>query len=61
MRATMTTTNVAEDVAGGMMTAHGTTTVVIAIMTEVRATTTERTVVSHAITNAVMTIDGTEH
>ena len=62
MRATMTTTIVAEDVVGGTMTAHGTTTVVIAIMTGVRATTTEGgTVVSHAIMNAVMTIDGTEH
>ena len=60
MRATTITKSVVEDVAGVTRTAHGTTTVVIAIMTGVRATTTEATVVSHAITIAVTTTDGTE-
>jgi len=62
MPAIMSTRTVAEDVAGDTMTAHGTTTVVIAIMTgAAHATSTEGTVVvSHAITNAVTTIDGTE-
>ena len=63
MHATTTMKSVAEDVAGGTTTAHATSTVVIAIMTGAHATTTEEeegTVVSHATTNAVTTIDGTE-
>lgn len=61
MRATTTTTIVAEDVVGDTTTAHGTTTVGIAIMKGDHAITTEGTVVSHAITIAVTTTDGTEH
>ena len=62
MRATTTTTIVAEDVAGDTRTAHAITTVVIAIMTGAHATTTEGTAaVSHATTIAVTTTaDGTE-
>jgi len=60
----MTTRTVVEDVVvGDTMIAHVTMTVVIAIMTGAHGTTTEEEedmVVSHVITTAVMTIDGTE-
>lgn len=60
MRVTTTMMIVAEDVAGDTRTAHGTTTAGIVIMTGDHGITTEGTVVSHGITIAVTTTDGTE-